>query len=106
MLLLNRVLENRKGLPRREYERDREAWRAMHLIGFPLNRDFENVVSLNMIVNCPVTFSDFKNAKLIFGPDITSLKRQISKGAVLVALLRTTLIFLGKSSIRVRNWKS
>ena len=27
-----------------------------------------------MIVNCPVTFSDVKNAKLIFGPDITSLK--------------------------------
>ena len=27
-----------------------------------------------MIVNCPVIFSDVKNAKLIFGPDITSLK--------------------------------
>ena len=27
-----------------------------------------------MIVDCLVTFSDVKNAKLIFGPDITSLK--------------------------------
>ena len=27
-----------------------------------------------MIVNFPVTISDVKNAKLIFGPDITSLK--------------------------------
>ena len=27
-----------------------------------------------MIVNCPVTFSNVKNAKLVFGPDITSLK--------------------------------
>ena len=27
-----------------------------------------------MIVNFPVTFSDVKNAKLIFGPDTTSLK--------------------------------
>ena len=32
------------------------------------------MVCSNMIVNCPVTFSDVKNARLIFGPDITSLK--------------------------------
>ena len=32
------------------------------------------MVRSNMIVNCPVTFSYVKNAKLIFGPDITSLK--------------------------------
>ena len=46
----------------------------MHLLGFPFKRDFENMVRSNMIVNCPVTFSDVKKAKLIFGPDITSLK--------------------------------
>ena len=32
------------------------------------------MVRSNMIVNFPVTFEDVKNAKLIFGPDITSLK--------------------------------
>ena len=46
----------------------------MHLLGFPSESDFDNMVRLNMIVNCPVTFSDVKNVKLIFGPDITSLK--------------------------------
>ena len=46
----------------------------MHLLGFRSDKDFENMVPSNMIVNCPVTFSDVKNAKLIFGPDITSLK--------------------------------
>ena len=46
----------------------------MHLLGFPSERDFENMVSSNMIVNCPVTFDDVKNAKLIFVPGITSLK--------------------------------
>ena len=34
------------------------------------------MVRSNMIVNFPVTFSDVKKAKLIFGPDITSLKRK------------------------------
>ena len=46
----------------------------MHLLGFPSERDFDNMVRLNMIVNFPVTFDDIENAKLIFGPDITSLK--------------------------------
>ena len=32
-----------------------------------------------MIVNCPVTFSDVKNAKLVFVPDITSLKGKLVK---------------------------
>ena len=46
----------------------------MYLMGFPSERDFENMVRSSMIVNCPVTFDDIKNAKLVFGPDITSLK--------------------------------
>ena len=32
------------------------------------------MVRSNMIVNFPVTFDDIKNTKLIFGPDITSVK--------------------------------
>ena len=54
--------------------RDREAWRAMHMLVLLSERDFENMVCLSMIVNCPVTFSDVKNAKLIIDPAITSLK--------------------------------
>ena len=46
----------------------------MHLLGFPPERDFENMVRSNMIVNFPVTFSDVKKAKLLFGADIISLK--------------------------------
>ena len=46
----------------------------MDLLGFPSERYFEKKVCSNMIVNCPVTFDNVKNAKLIFGPDITSLK--------------------------------
>ena len=46
----------------------------MHLPGFPSERYFENMVRLNMIVNFPVIFDNIKNAKLIFGPDITLLK--------------------------------
>ena len=73
-LLLNTVSENREGFTRRDYEKDQEARRVIHLLGFLSEQDFENMVCLNMIVNFPVTFEDVKNAKLTFGPDITSLK--------------------------------
>ena len=46
----------------------------MHLLEFPSERDFENMVCSKTIIKCPVTFSDVKNVKLVFGPDITSLK--------------------------------
>ena len=38
VLLLNTVSENREGFTQKEYEGDREARRAMHLLGFPLER--------------------------------------------------------------------
>ena len=46
----------------------------MQLLGFLSERDFEIMVHLNMIVDYPVTFDKVKKAKLVFGPDITSLK--------------------------------
>ena len=51
VLLLNTVSENREGFTWREYEGAREARRAIHLLGFPLDRDFENMACSNMIVN-------------------------------------------------------
>ena len=74
VLLLKTLWENREGFTRREYEGDREARLAMHLLGLPLKQYFENMVHLNMIVNFPVTSDSVKNAKLIFGPDVISLE--------------------------------
>ena len=59
---------------RRDYEGDWEARRAMHLMGFLSERDLGNMVRSKTTVNCPVTFDNVKNARLIFGPDVTSLK--------------------------------
>ena len=44
VLILNTFSENREGFMRREYEGDREARRAMHLLGFPLERYFGDMV--------------------------------------------------------------
>ena len=46
----------------------------MHLLGFPSDQDLGKMVRSNMIVNFPVIFDEVKNSKLIFCPDVTSLK--------------------------------
>ena len=74
VLLINSVSENREGFTLRVYKGAWEAQQAMHLLGFLSEQYIENMVRLNMIINCPVTFEDVKNAKLIFGPDTTLLK--------------------------------
>ena len=66
VLLLNTLSKNREGFTRREYEGAREARRAIHLLGFLLDRDLENMVRSNVIVNCPVTFSNVKTLNLFF----------------------------------------
>ena len=65
VLLLNIVSKNSEGFRRREYEEAQEARRAMHLLGFLVEQNFENMVCLNMIVNSPVTFDNVKTAKLV-----------------------------------------
>ena len=77
VLLINTVLENRKGFTQWEYEGPLEAQREMHLLGFPPEKSFGNMVRSNIIVNFPVTFDDVKSDKIIFCPNDISLKRKL-----------------------------
>ena len=71
---MNTVDENRKSFMDREVKGARGSRRALRVLGFSSERDFENMVRLNMIVNCPVTHCDIVNAKNIFGSDVNSIK--------------------------------
>ena len=77
IFLINTVAENREGFTRQGYVEAQEARWAMQLLGFPLERDFRNMICSNMILNCSVTFEDVKNAKLIFGTNFTSLRGKL-----------------------------
>ena len=74
IVLVNTVDDNREGFTRREYEGAKAAWRALGLVRYPLEQDFTNTVSSNMIVNFPVRPQDIKNADKIFSPDVPSIK--------------------------------
>ena len=74
VLLINTLSKKQERFTRREYEGAQEVRRVMHLSGFLSERDFENMVFSNITINFSGTFDDVKNAKFVFGPDITSLK--------------------------------
>jgi hypothetical protein len=44
------------------------------MLGYPSEKDFRNMVSSNMITNCPVTPTDISAANKIFGPNVASIK--------------------------------
>jgi hypothetical protein len=44
------------------------------MVGYPSEKDFRNMVSSNMITNCPVTPTDISAANKIVGPNVASIK--------------------------------
>ena len=73
-MIKNMVEENCEGFTCQEYKGAKAARRVLGLMGYPSEWDFSNMVSSKMIMNCPVTFRDIKNANKIFGPDVPSMK--------------------------------
>jgi hypothetical protein len=49
------------------------------MVGYPSNKDFNNMVRSNMIKNCPVISKSVSEANKIFGPDIASMKGKNNK---------------------------
>jgi hypothetical protein len=43
-------------------------------LGYPSEKDFRNMVSSNMITNCPVTPTDISAANKIVGPNVALIK--------------------------------
>ena len=44
------------------------------MIGAPTEREFQLLVHLNLLKDCPITNSDIINAHKIFGPDLANLR--------------------------------
>ena len=74
IVLVSTVAENCKGFTRREYEDSKAGLWALGLVGYLSERDFTNMESSNMIVNCAVTPQYIKNADKIFSLDVPSMK--------------------------------
>jgi hypothetical protein len=76
-LLVQTVRENFKGYTKREILQAKKARRAQAMIGSPSGKDYKEMVSSNIIKNCPITVSDMTNARNIFGPDFASIQEKV-----------------------------
>jgi hypothetical protein len=74
VVMVNTVADNGGGYTQREYDGVKQARRALGMVGYPSNKDFNNMVRSNMIKNCPVTSKSASAANEIYGPNIASMK--------------------------------
>jgi hypothetical protein len=69
---VNTVQENFDGLSRKQVEGATAARRLMGMVATSSPRDFEGMVRLNMLKNCPIANDDIKNANTKFGTDLAT----------------------------------
>ena len=73
-MLITIVENNKSKFSAYDYNQAEKARAIQRRIGRPSTADFIRYVAKNLIPNCPITVQDIKNAELIWGPDIGSLK--------------------------------
>jgi hypothetical protein len=68
------VRGNYEGYTKQEVLQAKEARQGQAMLGNPSEKDFQGLVSGNLINNCPISLSDMSNARAIFGPDLASVR--------------------------------
>ncbi len=68
------VLGNYEGYTKREVLQAKEARQGQAMLGNPSEKDYQGLVSGNLISNCPISSSDMSNTRAIFGPDLASVR--------------------------------
>lgn len=72
--MVNTVEGNASKFSNSDYRRAELARRLQRVIMRPSDAKFNKILRNNLLVNCPITSQDAKNAEAIFGPDVGSLK--------------------------------
>jgi hypothetical protein len=68
------VHENYNNFSRKQIEGATAARRLMGMIATPSTRDFNALVRLNMLPDCPITPENIKHADSLFGPDLATVR--------------------------------
>jgi hypothetical protein len=68
------VRNNYDNFSRKQIEGAQAACRLMRMIATPSTCDFNALVRLNMIPDCPITTDNIKHADTLFGPDLATIR--------------------------------
>ena len=65
--------QNYEGFTKKPIEQAVAARRLMGMIGPPSEQDFQGLVRLNLLKDCPITNTDIIHAHKFFGPDLANI---------------------------------
>jgi hypothetical protein len=71
---VNTIRHNYEGYTKKQVKDAERARRLMGMVASPNERDFQAMVRLNMLKDCPVTNADIVNTHNIYGPDLASIR--------------------------------
>jgi hypothetical protein len=74
VMLVQTVGNNYEGFMKQEVIKVREAREAQAMLGNPSKKDFQGLVSGNLIPNCPIARANTSNTRKKFGPDLASIR--------------------------------
>ena len=77
--MVHTVTQNKELYSERQVNQAEQAKRTYAMIGHPSQKDFENIIKLNILPDCPITVNDIKIAGKIFGTEIGSLKGKTTR---------------------------
>ena len=77
--MVSTVAEHKRMFSRRQLEDADRARDLYRKLGRPSEAEFQSILQLNLIRNCPVTPDDAKRALLIYGPDVAVLKGKMTR---------------------------
>jgi hypothetical protein len=72
--LVQTVHGNYEGFTKQKVIKAQEAREAQAMLGNPSKKDFQGLVSSNLIPNCPIVRANISNARKSFGPDLASIR--------------------------------
>jgi len=68
------VRNNYEGFTKKQIQQATQARRLMGMIGSPTEREYQALVRLNLLKDCPISNADIINANRIFGPDLANIR--------------------------------
>jgi hypothetical protein len=73
-MLVQTVQGNYEGYTKREVLKPNKVHHAQAMLGNPSKKDYNEMVSNNLIANCPIFPTDVSNAQAILGQDLASIQ--------------------------------
>lgn len=81
-MLISAVRDNMRGNTYRKKEQAEAARKLQNIVGRPFTKNYIYIVYGISLINCTVTGADIRNAEIIFGPNLGSLKGNTTRKKV------------------------